>query len=184
MFLDETASHERTGDRKFGWSRLGAEVGVSTLFKRSKRWSVLPAYTVDSYIAWTTIHGSLTESLFNDFVRNKVLPLCTPAVLGGPRSVFVLDNAAIHHSQELVDMCEAAGVTLAYLPPYSPDYNPIETSFAILKGWLKRNGHLIDAYGPEPADFERFLNDAVRAQGDLADHGALFRAAGIYYEGR
>ena len=98
--------------------------------------------------------------------------------------MLVLDNIAIHHSQELVDICEAAGVILAYLPPYSPDYNPVKIPFVILKGWLKRNGYLINAYGPEPVDFERFLNDAVRAQGDLADYGALFRAAEIYYKRR
>ena len=106
VFLDETASHEHTGDRKYGWSRLGGEAGVNTLFKRSKRWSVLPVYTIDGYIAWTTHHSSINEALFNDFVRNKVLPQCTPAVLGGPRSVIVLDNAKIHHSVELRTICE------------------------------------------------------------------------------
>lgn len=97
------------------------------MFKRSKRWSVLPAYTVDGYIAWDVIHGSVTEEILNDFVRHKVLPQCTPTVLGDPRSVIVVDNASIHHNQELQDMCDIAGVILAYLPPYSPDYNPIET---------------------------------------------------------
>ena len=163
MFLDETASHERTGDRKYGWSRLGGEAGVNTLFKRSKRWSVLPAYTVDGYIAWTTHHGSINEALFNEFVRNKVLPQCTPAALGGPRSVIVLDNAKIHHSAELRTMCEQAGVTLVYLPPYSPDYNPIETLFAVLKQWLRKYSHLIKLYSAILADFERFLNDTVLA---------------------
>ena len=81
-------------------------------------------------------------------------------------------------------MCKAAGVILAYLLLYLPDYNPIKILFIILKGWLKRNGHLIDAYSPKPVDFKRFLNDAVRAQGDLADYRVLFRVAGIYYKGR
>ena len=180
IFLDETASHERTGDRKYGWSRVGAEAGVNTLFKRSKRWSVLPAYTLDGYIAWKTYHGSINEILFNDFVRNDVLPQCTPAVLGGPRSVIVLDNAKIHHSAELRTMCEQAGVSLVYLPAYSPDYNPIETSFSVLKQWLKKHGHLAELYGSTQADFERFLNDAVLAQANRINHKKLFRSAGIH----
>jgi transposase len=79
-------------------------------------------------------------------------------------------------------MCDIAGVILAYLPPYSPDYNPIETSFTVLKRWLKANGHLVEYYGDRPADFERFLQDAIRAQGNRHDPGALFRKAGIYYD--
>lgn len=153
---------------------------MNTLFKRSKRWSVLPAYTVDGYITWKTYHGSINEAIFNDFVRNEVLPLCTPAVLVGPRSVIVLDNAKIHHSAELRTMCEQAGVTLAYLPAYSPDYNPIETSFAVLKQWLKKHGHLVEFYGSTQADFERFLNDAVLAQANKVNHKALFQSAGIH----
>ena len=106
---------------------------MNTLFKRSKRWLVLPAYTLDGYIAWKTYHSSINEILFNDFVRNNILPQYTPAVLGGPRSVIVLDNTKIHHSAELRTIYEQAGVSLVYLPTYSPDYNPIETSFSILK---------------------------------------------------
>ena len=79
---------------------------MNTLFKRSKRWSVLPAYTVDGYIAWKTYYGSVNMTLFNDFVRDEVLSQCTPAVLGGPCSVIVLDNVRIHHSAELRVMCE------------------------------------------------------------------------------
>ncbi len=94
---------------------------------------MLPAYTVDGYVAWEVYHGSVNERIFNDFVRYRVLPLCTPAALGGPRSVIILNNAKIHHSQELQDMCDSAGVTLAFLPAYSPDFNPIETSFAVSK---------------------------------------------------
>ncbi len=81
-------------------------------------------------------------------------------------------------------MCDSAGVTLAFLPAYSPDFNPIETSFAVLKAWLKKHGHLCEFYGDKPADFERFLRDAIRAQGDRSDPGKLFRKAGIDYQGR
>jgi len=43
-------------------------------------------------------------------------------------------------------MCDEAGVQLKYLPPYSPDFNPIEEAFAELKAWIKRNNELAEAY--------------------------------------
>jgi transposase len=54
-------------------------------------------------------------------------------------------------------MCDDAGVLLEFLPPYSPDYNPIEESFAELKQWLKKNYMLAEGY----ESFEGFLNAAL-----------------------
>jgi transposase len=54
-------------------------------------------------------------------------------------------------------MCDNAGVVLAFLPPYSPDFNPIEEAFAELKAWLRTNYTLADNY----ASFDEFLNRAV-----------------------
>jgi transposase len=151
--------------------------------KRFKRWSILPAFTVDGYIAWEVHQGSITAVIFNDFVRNQVLPHCISAANGGPRSVLVLDNARIHWNVELIEMCEEVGVTLARLPPYSPDFNPIETSFALLKAWIRRNGETSLSYTEEYGGFGQFLRDAVKENRrlGLGDPGTLFRAAGIQY---
>jgi transposase len=54
-------------------------------------------------------------------------------------SVIVMDNAKIHHDEKLVESIEQMGCKVLYLPPYSPDYNPIETAFSGIKLWLKRN---------------------------------------------
>ena len=48
-------------------------------------------------------------------------------------SVLVLDNAKIHHDQELLDYLDAFGVKVEFLPPYSPDLNPIESAFSTIK---------------------------------------------------
>jgi transposase len=157
VFLDESAANERTGDRKYGWSPTGVECEVFSSIKRSKRWSFLPALDVNGWFEWLIFQGSITGNMFLAFVRNQVLPHCEP--FPGKRSVLVLDNAAIHHSQELKDMCEEAGVRLEFLPPYSPDYNPIELTFKDLKTWIKRHFEDADAY----ASFDNFLEDAVLA---------------------
>lgn len=110
IFLDESAACERTGDRKYGWAPKGEPASVHSLFKRSKRWSILPAYTVEGYIAFTVHHGSIITEIFNQFVAEEVLPQCTPYADGDPRSIIIIDNATIHMSQELEDLCEGAGV--------------------------------------------------------------------------
>jgi transposase len=74
---------------------------------------------------------------------------------------------------------------LVYLPPYSPDFNPIETSFAVLKQWIRKHALLIESFDEEDGGFEAFLRTAIDAQhcGEaLGDPGNLFRQSYIHYE--
>ena len=54
------------------------------------------------------------------------------------QSVLILDNARIHHDNDLIEYIEAFGSRVEFLPPYSPDFNPIETCFSVIKSFLKR----------------------------------------------
>ena len=63
-------------------------------------------------------------------------------------SVLVMDNARIHHDNNLVTAIEDNGGRVLYLPPYSPDFNPIETAFLALKSWLKRYRDLVNNFDP------------------------------------
>jgi transposase len=54
------------------------------------------------------------------------------------RVVVVIDNCSTHTNPEVELILEAAGYSLRYLPPYSPDFNPIELVFLVLKAWIKR----------------------------------------------
>jgi len=96
IFIDELATNERTSNRKYGWAPVGVTPHETRPFKRSERWSLLPAYTIDGFITWDIRHGSYTAEAFEEFIENKVLPLCNPYPL--PRSVLVMDNAPIHQS--------------------------------------------------------------------------------------
>ena len=60
-------------------------------------------------------------------------------------------------------MCQDAGVVLAYLPPYSPDLNPIEESFAQLKQWIKKNRILAEQFGDDFAGFLRCGLEAIQS---------------------
>jgi len=64
-------------------------------------------------------------------------------------------------------MCEDAGVELAFLPPYSPDLNPIEETFAQLKAWIKKNRHMAEGF----QDYGDFLRMALEVlQTDVKVH--------------
>ena len=54
-------------------------------------------------------------------------------------SVLVMDNAKIHHDKEMINVIERIGCKVLFLPPYSPDYNPIKIAFSTLKKWIKQN---------------------------------------------
>jgi len=115
----------------------------------------LPALTVDSYLDFEIFQGSITAEIFMDFIEHKVLPHCNPRP--GPRSVLVLDNASIHKNPRLRELCERYGVALKFLPPYSPDFNPIEPTFHDFKAWLRRNHQQANDF----AEFGGFLEYAV-----------------------
>ena len=57
----------------------------------------------------------------------------------GDNSVIIMDNAKIHHDNELIALIEGLGCRVVFLPPYSPDYNPIETAFSTIKSWIRYN---------------------------------------------
>ena len=58
----------------------------------------------------------------------------------GKNSVLVMDNARIHHNAEWVSIIEELGGRVLFLPPYSPDFNPIKLAFSTIKAWLQRRG--------------------------------------------
>ena len=89
-----------------------------------------------------------------------------------------MDNAKVHKSPELVSMCTAAGVQVEYLPPYSPDFNPIETSFSLLKAYIRRHTDEA-ALWASSGMFGEFLDSAVRSQIGAYDASNLFHKARI-----
>lgn len=62
-----------------------------------------------------------------------------------PNCVLLLDNASIHHSDEVAQICKDHGVVLEFLPPYSPHFAPVETVFYNIKSWVRRNRDWIDS---------------------------------------
>ncbi|OQD72532.1 hypothetical protein PENANT_c242G05870, partial [Penicillium antarcticum] len=125
---------ERVGFRRTGWAPLGKAPLQVTQFHRDQRYQILPAYTQDGILLSRVFRGSTDATVFEGFIA-QLLQHC--GRWPEPKSVLVMDNASFHHSERLLQMCEEAGVKLVYLPPYSPDLNPIEEFFTELKSFIK-----------------------------------------------
>lgn len=89
------------------------------------------------------IHGTSNGDIFQDFVEKELLPQLLPFNGSNSNSIVVMDNASIHHSQAIFDLISSVGALLIYLPPYSPDLNPIEEAFSSVKSYLKAHEAVI-----------------------------------------
>ena len=136
VFVDETGCDKRTGSRRTGWSPRGITSVQIEQFRRGKRYQILPAYSQDGVVLAKILQGSTDTRVFEDFLE-QLVPFC--GRWPEPKSVLIMDNASFHHSARIKRMCEDAGVILIYLPPYSPDFNPIEEFFAELKCFIRKN---------------------------------------------
>jgi transposase len=175
VFVDESGCDGRVGYRRWGWSPKGRSPEIVTRFTRGKRWHILPAYTQDGILHSRVYRGKTDSRLFEDFIE-QLLHFC--GRYPEPRSVLVTDNASWHKSQKIRRMCEEAGVRVVFLPPYSPDFNPIEEYFGVLKRFIKK--HWYENEELIKLDFQMFLEWCVRVVGD--DYWIAqghFRHAGI-----
>ncbi len=98
----------------------------------------------DVYLA----EGSVNGDTFVQFIQRSLLNIIQPFDGNNPRSVVVLNNASIHHVDAVCELISAAGALVRFLPPYSPDLNPIEELFSKVKGYLKENeiAHQVTVY--------------------------------------
>ena len=100
--MDESAANERTLLRKYGFALRGLPVIDVQLLKHSTRWSILPALAITGYLNGTLIvQGSVTGAIFLQWLREVILPQCTP--FPGPRSVIVMDNYCMYHIAVSID---------------------------------------------------------------------------------
>jgi transposase len=94
--------------------------------------------------------------------RYQILPAYTILLYPAKNSVIVMDNVSIHHSENIRQLCADAGVILVYLPPYFPDYNPIEEFLSEVKVFVKEYWRLyLDTTDRSHQAFRKFLTFCV-----------------------
>lgn len=139
MFLDKSIFNKKTGWQHKAYSPIGEPSWYTQDIRRGKTHTILPAYTVDSYLPCTSVkEGYFSYKDFLSWISEQLLP--TIQRVYGPRTmVVVLDNISIHTNRAVAATIEDAGHIVQYLLLYLPDYDPIELTFGVLKAYIKRN---------------------------------------------
>ena len=92
---------------------------------------MIAALRVNGLGAPVVFDGPIDAVSFQAYVEQVLVPTLRPG------DVVVLDNLAVHKQPEVREAIEAVGASIRFLPPYSPDFNPIEQAFAKLKAFLR-----------------------------------------------
>ena len=121
VWTDESGCDRRHSARKYGYSLRGVPVHDHRILARGKRYSAIPVMSIegvhDVYIA----EGSVNGEKFEHFVEECLLPNLLPFDGINQRSVVIMDNASIHHVEEVTELIvHQAKAKLIFLPPYSP----------------------------------------------------------------
>lgn len=150
VFLDETSANTRMA-RTHGRSPKGERLVMPVPHARWKTTTFVAALRADGVVAPTVVDGAMTGDVFVAYVRQQLAPALRPG------DVVVMDNLSCHKRAGVREAIAAAGCDLLYLPPYSPDLNPIELAFAKLKRLLRSAGERT------VAGLEGFLGRATEA---------------------
>ena len=151
VFVDETGSDRRDCMRRFGYSVRGKPAVSEKLLWRGQRASAICAISMEGVLDCYVTTSTVTSDTFEDFITNSLSSKLQAFNGHNPNSVIVLDNAAIHHSDNVVQAIQSTGAIAHFLPPYCPDLNPIEECFSKVKSLLKANEETMNYLDTETA---------------------------------
>jgi transposase len=126
VWLDETGCDRRDHLRKFGYALRGQRPVYHRLLHRGKRVSIVAAMCTDGVIALEFNDGTFNGDKFKDFLIGTLIPQMKQFDGRNERSVLVMDNCSIHYTSIVQEVLSDAGILTLFLPPYSPDFNPME----------------------------------------------------------
>jgi transposase len=131
VFIDETGAATNMA-RRHGRCRRGQRLVAAVPHGHWKTTTFLGALRQDGITAPCVFDGPVNGEAFRAYVQQVLVPTLKPG------DVVIMDNLGSHKVAGIRDAIEAAGAGLLYLPPYSPDLNPIEQAFAKLKAFLRK----------------------------------------------
>jgi transposase len=130
LFLDECGCRVGLG-RRLVWGLRGHRVAVARPL-RGKNFSTIGVIARDGPVARTTMEGAVTKATFLAFVEKRLAPKLKPG------DILAMDNLKIHKSPAVIAAIEARGASVLFLPPYSPEFNPIEEGWSKAKGFVRK----------------------------------------------
>ena len=126
IFLDESGTDKRDKLRKYGYSLRGKPPVSHKILSRGQHLSLIAFMSTAGVIDFQIVRGSVDGDVFYTFMEKFLLPHLMPFDGKNPNSVVILDNCSIHHLDSVVDMIHEVKALVHFLPPYSPDFNPIQ----------------------------------------------------------
>jgi transposase len=131
VFLDESGLRLGTPPR-YGWSRRGVDSPAGHVQGQWTTMTMMGAVGLDGFRGFGTFDFATSGDSFLAYVRKELCPALKPG------DIVVMDNLAAHKVKGVREAIEASGASVRYLPPYSPDYNPIEKLWSKLKEAVRR----------------------------------------------
>jgi transposase len=145
VFVDEMGTNTSLAPL-YACSRRGERALASVPRNWGANVTLLASMTSEGMGPCVAVEGPTTREVFEAYLERVLAPSLRPG------QVVVMDNLSSHKAARVCELIEEGGCELRYLPPYSPDLNPIEEAFAKLKALLRRAGArtreaLIEAMG-------------------------------------
>ena len=131
VFLDESGCNTDM-TRRYAYSLGGSRAVDSAPLSKPKNTTILSSIQLDGTLRYTTFSGGTTVEKFKRYLENDLLPYLNR------NSVLVMDNMKSHHAKAVKDLLDSSGIRYIYLPPYSPDLNPIEKLWSKVKALLRK----------------------------------------------
>lgn len=163
VFVDETGASTKMA-RLYGRAKRGRRVVGRIPWGHWKTVTFVAGLRLDGFAAPFVIDCAMNGAIFVEYLQQCLVPTLTPG------DIVIIDNLPAHKREQVREIIEAAAATLLYLPPYSPDLNPIEQSFAKLKAHLRkakertvpdlydRIGQLLNCF--EPTEFRNYFRNS------------------------
>jgi len=130
VFVDESGARTNM-TRLYGWGEVGQRVVDSVPHGHWKTCTMLAAVRLSGPLAAVTIDAAVNADAFVIWTREVLAPHLSPG------DVVVMDNLPAHKDAAVAEAIQAVGASVRYLPPYSPDYNPIENLWSKVKTHLR-----------------------------------------------
>jgi transposase len=134
VFIDETWAKTNM-TRLRGRAPIGQRLVAKVPHGHWKTTTLIAALDHRGMRCATTVDGAINQDIFESFVEKVLVPRLKPGDL------VILDNLSSHKGIRVKELIQAAGADVVYLPPYSPNFNPIENAFAKLKQLIRSAEH-------------------------------------------
>jgi transposase len=131
VFVDEMGANTSLAPLH-GWSRRGERARCKAPRNRGKNTTLLASMSAEGVGPTLAVQGGTNKAVFEAYVERVLAPSLKPGQL------VVMDNLSAHKGEEVRELIEGRGCEVLFLPPYSPDLNPIEEAFSKIKGLLRK----------------------------------------------